>query len=411
MLSEIIFKIIQKFSFIKQNRFYDFCKKVLFPFLTINISKLFKDNIDEKLIVMGAFGGGAFVDNTKYLFKFLNERSDYKLVWITRFEHIAEKLRKEGYIVVSTFSFKAIKVLRRAKFIFMTHGYMDLLPVKFSRKTTKILTFHATAVKRIDVNIKTDFIYNGWGDIFRLNLKNDQYIDYVLTPSGNKIEHNILSSQLLISPEKILDLGYPRNDIYFKKDQKLIKDLRKYYKIPDNISRIILYAPTFRRDRTFNIPISHAQLNSLNALLKESKSLFLIKAHMVAEKIDFKEYNTIKLVDKASDIQELAIISDILITDYSSIQIDYLLTLNPIILFPYDLDEYIKTKGLNYDLKEIAGGPMVFNAEELIDALRNIDDIDVKYKEKRIMLRDRFNKYLDNKSTERVLRFFNIKFE
>ncbi len=410
MLSNTIFKIIQKFSFVKRTKFYRFCKDIIFPFLITNISKLYKDDIDEKLIVMGSFGGGAFVDNTKYLFKFLNERSDYKLVWIAKLDHVARTILKKGYKCVSTYSFEAIKLLRRAKFIFMTHGYMDLLPIRFSPKSTKILTFHATPIKRLDINVNEDFMYNGWGDYFHLKLKNDQYIDYILTPSANKIEHDVLSKQLLISSKKILDLGYPRNDILLYKDKAFNRELKKKYDVPEGIKRIVLYAPTFRSNRILKFPLSNQELNALNKLLNEQNALFLIKGHMVSEKIDLNAHKSIKIVDKASDIQELSLISDLLITDYSSVLIDYFLTLKPVILFPYDLDEYSRTKGLNYDLNKIAGGPIVYNAKDLIDAIRDIDEIDLKFKEKRIKLRDRFNKYIDDKSTERVLDFFNIKY-
>jgi len=410
MLSNTIFNTIQKISFIKRTKFYKFCKEIIFPFIVTNISKLFKDDIDEKLIVMGAFGGGAFVDNSKYLFEFLNERSDYKLVWIAKLDHVAEVIRKKGYKVVSTYSFKAIKLLRSAKFIFMTHGHTDLLPIRFSPKTTKILTFHGTPIKRVDINTKEDFVYNGWGDYFRLKLKNNQYIDYILTHSENKIEHDVLSKQLLISSKKILPLGYPRNDILLCKEKEFTEELKKKYNIPERIKRIILYAPTFRSNRIVKFAISKQELNRLNKLLNELNSLFLIKGHMVSEKIDFNAHKSIKLLDKSADIQELLIISDLLITDYSSVQLDYLLTLKPVILFPYDFDEYCRTKGLNYDLKKIAGGPIVYTAEDLIDTIRNIDNINPQFKEKRIMLRERFNKYVDDKSTERVLDFFNIKY-
>ncbi len=410
MLSDVIFKAIQKISFIKRTKFYRFCKDIIFPFIVTNISKFYKDDIDEKLIVMGAFSGGAFVDNTKYLYEFLNEKSDYKLIWIAKLDHVAEAILKKGYKVISTYSFKAIKLLRTAKFIFMTHGHMDLLPIRFSPKTTKILTFHGSPIKRVDINIKNDFVYNGWGDYFRLKLKNNQYIDYILTHSGNKKEHDILSKQLLISSKKILPLGYPRHDILLCKEKEFIEELRKKYKIPERIKQILLYAPTFRSNRIVKFPISNQEVERLSKLLNDLNSIFLIKGHMVSEKTDFNTFKSIKLMDKSADIQELLLISDLLITDYSSVQIDYLLTLKPIILFPYDFDEYYKTKGLNYDLKKIAGGPIVYTVEDLIDTIRNIDKIDPKFKEKRIMLRERFNKYIDDKSTERILDYFNIKY-
>ena len=410
MISNFIFKLIQKISFIKKYRFYDFSKNIIFPFLIRNISKLFKDNIDEKLIVMGDFGGCRFADNTKYLFKFLNEKTDYKVVWVAKLKEVMIKLKQEGYNVVPIYSFQTIRLLRKSKFIFTSHGHIDVLPIKFSPKTTLVLTFHGTPIKKMDVNVEKDYIYNKWGDIFRLNLKYNQYVDYFLTTTRDKKDQNIISSAFKLSHKKNINLGYPKNDILFIKDKVFINKLKDDYYIPDNIKKVILYAPTWRKSRVFKFPLSKSELMILDKLLKETNALLLLKGHMLDVKTNIKDYDNIKLVDSSADIQELYLISDILITDYSSTMFDFSLLNKPIILFPYDLEKFIKLKGLYYNLEEIAPGPIVFTAKELIEAIRNIDVINNEYEEKRIRIRDRFNKYKDGKSTERILNFLKIKY-
>ena len=84
--------------------------------------------------------------------------------------------------------------------------------------------------------------------------------------------------------------------------------------------------------------------------------------------------------------------------------------MRPVILFPYDLDVYEKGRGLHYDLREIAPGPIVYDVETLLKTLKNIEEIDVEYKDIREKIRDRFNKHLDGKSSERLLTFLNIPF-
>jgi len=106
----------------------------------------------------------------------------------------------------------------------------------------------------------------------------------------------------------------------------------------------------------------------------------------------------------------LLLISDILVTDYSSMIFDYLLLNRPILLFAYDLGEYVKERGMYYNFEEISPGPILFNGKELIDAIKNIEKIDKDFKEKRELIKDRFNKFTDGKSIERVLKFLNISF-
>jgi len=411
MFSNFIFSLIQKFSNVKRSRIYNFIKSIIFPFIIKNTSKLFNNTIDKKLIVMGAYGGGAFADNTKYIFEFLNERSNYKLVWIAKLNQVRENLREKGYNVVSMYSLEAIKILRKAKYIFITHNYEDILPIEFSPETTIILTWHGLPLKNIEVSMQKNFMYNGWGDFFRLKFKNNDYIDFLLSQSDNEKELHILSSQLKIAHNKVLPLGYPRNDILFNKDDKLIKSLKMNYGIPDYIQRVFLYAPTYRSNRTFTTPFSKSDIISLNKTLKELNSILILKPHMVMERILFENYENIKILNKRIDFQELLIISDALISDYSGAWIDYLLTLKPILLFPYDLDKYSKEKGLNYNLEEIAPGPILYTTNELIDAIKNIDIIDKDYKQKREKIRDRFNKYKDGESNKRILNFLKIKYE
>ncbi len=410
MISNFIFNLIQRVSFIKKYRLYDFSKQIIYPFLIKNISKLWTDRIDEKLIIMGAHYGGAYLDNTKYLFEYLNKNSDYNLVWIAKLRDVAIEIRKKGYSVTPFFSFTTIKLLRKAKYIFISHGLEDVLPIKFSPKTTILFTWHGTPIKIIDKDFEKSYIYSKWSDIFRLKLKHDQYIDYILTPSGNKKEREILSKTFKVSPKKILSLGYPKLDLLYNQDEKFIANLIEKYEIPKNIKKIILYCPTWRDDFKLNNPFTSLDLKKLNDLLEQTATLFLIKAHMLVKEINFEDYHNIRIVPKNANIEELYLITNVLITDYSSTMLDFSLLNRPILLYPYDLKNYSKNWGLLYNLEDIAPGPIFYNAEDLINGIKNIDKIDKEYEEKRIKVRNRFNKYNDGKSTERLLNFLGIKY-
>ena len=90
--------------------------------------------------------------------------------------------------------------------------------------------------------------------------------------------------------------------------------------------------------------------------------------------------------------------------------IDFSLFDKPILLSPYDLEESIKKRGIYFNLNDITPGPLLYTINELIEALRIIDEIEKIYAEKRRTIRDRFNKHLDGNSTKRILDFLNIQY-
>jgi len=403
-------RILNKYDYLKQNQLYEFVRTIIFPFCLKLVSKLFQSKVDDNLIIMGAHGGYAYLDNTKYLFEFLNKHSDYKIVWITRSHELLNKIERKGYQAVYIYDLEAIRLLRKAKFIFITHGYVDILPIEFSSDTCIILTWHGTPIKILHRNMEKSYAYSKWADIFHLKLKFNQYVDYILTPTRDKREHKILSELFKLSPKKVLALGYPKLDYLFDKDEDFKLNLKKSYNIPEGVDKIILYCPTYRENFTLNFPFNTEQLGKLNDLLEDINSIFLIKAHMFVKNINFKSYKNIKIVSKTAEIEELYLITDILITDYSSTMLDFSLLNRPILLYPYDLKEYLNEVGLCYKLEDIAPGPIFFKAEDLINGIKDISLIDKEFEEKRNSIKHIFNKYVDGKSTQRLLDFFNINY-
>jgi CDP-glycerol glycerophosphotransferase len=314
-----------------------------------------------------------------------------------------------GIRTVKSYSLEAIKILRKARFIFVTHGLNDVVPIRFSPKTTFIETWHGILMKKY-INIYDTFEYSRWAKILKLKIENDNIYNYFITPSGTEKNLMILKKNFLLPSNKILVTGYPRNDIFFSKKPNLSKNIKSKYKIPDTFKQIILYAPTFRdNDLTAKFPLSNGELIELNEFLKINNSILLMKAHKAEKKLEFKSLSNIKNIRKDSDIQELLFISDILITDYSSVYIDYLLLNRPIIFFTYDYDYYEKkNRGLLYNLKEIAPGPLIYTGKELIKTIKNIFEIGKEYEQKRKKINEQFNKYQNGKSTERLLKFLKI---
>jgi len=271
-----IFILVKGYISIKHTKFYMFINVILLSIIIKHFSRFFSNKIDEKLIVLGAYGGQAFIGNTKYLFKFLNDHSKYKIIWVTKSKYLRDKLNREGYSALYTYSLKTIKVLRKAKFVFLTHGFEDVLPIDFSPKTIVILTWHGTPIKKINVDDRRLLMIKKWGIRFRLKLQFHQYIDYLLSITGGDYERKVLCNAFRIPLKKLIILGYPRNDILFQRDSDFVMKIREFYQIPKKVEKILIYVPTFREDRKFNFPLSNSDLKRLNNLLNEKNYLFLL---------------------------------------------------------------------------------------------------------------------------------------
>jgi CDP-glycerol glycerophosphotransferase (TagB/SpsB family) len=108
--------------------------------------------------------------------------------------------------------------------------------------------------------------------------------------------------------------------------------------------------------------------------------------------------------DRIEDIQDLLPEVDLLITDYSSIALDFFLTGRPVIFFPYDLEEYDARRGFSIDYLKDLPGPFAFDGEELLERLRTSESWSgsTEYRRKYAAVRDRYHKYKDARSAERL---------
>ncbi|MCF7757950.1 CDP-glycerol glycerophosphotransferase family protein [Paenibacillus xylanexedens] len=215
---------------------------------------------------------------------------------------------------------------------------------------------------------------------------------------------------------KFIITGYPRNDMIFKSDGK---EMLKKLIGPIKQCKILFYVPTYRDSLYTKNGESAAFINDMlgydeevfNDFLIKNDILFLYKQHAVQlnRKMFKGSKNIIEITDDmlhTSDMDLYEILNGVdgLISDYSSIIIDFLLTDKPIILTPLDLDQYSKTRGLMmepYDAwmpGEIALDYNQFQ-QAVIDSLYGED----RFKKDRERLKRITHKYADGNSSGRVL--------
>ena len=327
--------------------------------------------LDERKIVFQTFDGKSFSDNPKYIYLYLLKlQADFKYVWVLNNPPPDEpELAQAKLVRFRTLGY--IFQLATAKYwIINSHLNPRLKP---RQDTVYIQTWHGTPLKKIALDIPgQDWQKAAW-------LKDAAHWTYFISPS-RKLDR-IFCGAFGLAERKILPLGYPRNDIFSDPylQQRARQRLAKLA-LPD-AKKVLLYAPTFRDFQgTFELPFD---LESLaNAL--QDKYVLLLKMHPNIKKLigdDYRDF--VRNVSAYPDIQELMLVADILLTDYSSVMFDFALTGKPIILYPYDYESYARDlRGFYFDYEQIVPGPLARSTEDIINFCLQPEQITRQYASK-----------------------------
>ncbi|MCX0358854.1 CDP-glycerol glycerophosphotransferase family protein, partial [Clostridium perfringens] len=154
---------------------------------------------------------------------------------------------------------------------------------------------------------------------------------------------------------KYLPLGTPRNDYFFEINKEKIIEIKNQLGI-SKYKKIFLYCPTHREDKVLNENLVEKIINDFVEIdnnLKQENSLLIFRPHYFNSKLEQKVNGFSNIlclgINEYEDVRDLMIVSDCLISDYSSIFVDYLLINKPIIHYCFDIDEYEKNRGLVID--------------------------------------------------------------
>jgi CDP-glycerol glycerophosphotransferase len=371
--------------------------------ITYPLSKLFSNKVYDKLLVFGSTNGQAFAGNPKVVFDYLCEHSNYNCVWITASERVFNELIRKNYqAILSKNMIQSIKILKAAKYIFISHGFGDIFYIDFSPDSRLIHLAHGISFKKGGHDLETTLMSHVEKAI------NKRLVDHMnLLIDASEETKKFKMSRFGLRSNRIVVTGYPRNDILINHTKELDNRIKKKLNIKED-HEVLLYAPTFR-DYNYKFPLTKPFLEKLEEFLIKQNKYFLYKPHPFTENIDLSKYKNIISIERNVDIIDLLIIADVLITDYSSVFYDYLLTMRPIIFFADDLERYTKVRDFYFDYETFVPGPFVKSGDELIETLKNFNQWDAKFKEKRKFMRDQFNKYHDGRSTERIVELLKLK--
>ncbi|NLJ96834.1 MAG: CDP-glycerol glycerophosphotransferase family protein [Clostridiales bacterium] len=271
---------------------------------------------------------------------------------------------------------------------------------------TYIQTWHGTPLKKLALDLD-DVYMAGETDIksYKRNFYNNaQTWDYLI--SQNDYSSKIFRQAFSFKKE-ILEIGYPRNDVLFHdNNEDKIRRIKEMLGI-DLDKKVILYAPTWRDNEFYgNGKYKFNPGLDFSLLMEQLKddTVVIVKYHyLVMDQIDWTPYKGfIYSYDMTYDISLLYLISDMLITDYSSVMFDYSILKRPILFYCYDLNEYKDTlRGFYFDFIEEAPGPIIKSTQNLIDAIKEYDHS--VYKEKYDAFISKYNHADDGKASKKIV--------
>ena len=358
-----------------------------------------KDPVENNLIFFESFHG-KYNNNPKYLYeKMLDLGLDkkYDIVW----SYDGEDSLPGNPIIVNSDEEEYYKHLAHAKYRISNATFPIIEP---RGEINFLQTWHGTPLKRLGTDITVKNTGIGWG---HFNQEVPTW-DYLITAN----EYSTRTFRRAFNfKQEILEYGYPANDVFYTKDESFIQNIKDSLGI-DSTKKIMLYAPTFRDDKKDEFGNRYFELDLDLEYLKENLKddyILIIKTHSAiseALEIDDNLKGFVYDLSDYDDIHELFIISDILITDYSSVFFDFAHSRRPIIFFTPDMETYINSRGLYYEVFEDMPGPQVINNEGLLEAIENIDSISEEFEENY----DKFyNKYCiigNGDSSEKIIKIF-----
>lgn len=337
----------------------------------------------KRYLIFGSFRG-AFNDNSKYLYLYANKQKSeqYRPIWVSTKRSTVAHVRQLGYEAYWVASPQGLWYSLRGKYWFVNSYTSDIL-FCLAGNATVVNLWHGLPWKCIEFGIKKGVLSKR----FSKEDKMDVFFhpacfrkpDYVL--SGGESISKIFAYSFRIRIEQCLELGYPRNYLLTRPREEVLDFIRKYESsqalaLAETIQMYkttYIYMPTWR-DSQRNLFANGIDLQVLNNVMAEQNALAVMKPHPNTVKPEHSEYSNLVFMESTADVYAILPLTDVLITDYSSIMFDYPLMDNKsMILYQYDYDEYITEREFNFPLEGNIIGRKVTSFEELLSVIRSKD--------------------------------------
>ena len=357
--------------------------------------------IKENVVLFETFMAKNYSDSPKYIYEALNKMypGKYECVWAINGKHDIPYGAKS----IKRFSFQYAYYCAISKYLVFNVRQ----PLWFRKREGQVFleTWHGTPLKRLVFD--QEEVTSASPKYKEQFYKQRKEWDYLV--SANPFSSKTFRSCFMYEG-KMLEYGYPRNDILYASDkEERAKRLKEKLGIPLD-KKTILYAPTWRDDEhygkgeyKFTLALD---LKKMKTMLEKDYVLLLRTHHYIADKIDTTglggfAYN----LSTYDDISEIYLITDICITDYSSVFFDFANLKRPILFYTYDIEKYKnQLRGFYIDMNTEVPGPLLYTSEEVIDAILHIDKIQKRYQKRYDEFYDRFCCFDDGHASENIVK-------
>lgn len=361
--------------------------------------------VNQKKIFVNNFNGSGYGENPKYIVEeILNRNENFLIYWNINKNTNSEFPKKIK--LVNRFSICYFYHLATSKIIINnTRNFMGL-----EKKVDQIYlqTWHGSvALKFVEKQA-----INGLNSVYIKDAKHDGKItDAIISANSlqtNQFKHNFW----LNNKTQILEFGLPRNDVLLrnKNNYILIKNIKNKMKLFDE-EKIILYAPTFRDDLSvdcYDLDFKEILKTFNDSFNKKHKILIRLHPNVAESNTIFKFDEEIVNVTYYPDIQELLLISDYLITDYSSTLFDFINLNKPVFLVTLDIEKYKNERGLVDDYFNLPFSNSHSNSE-FINVIKNFNIDEYNKKIYLYVSNSKFIQYDDGFASKKVVDWLMLK--
>lgn len=375
--------------------------------------------VKPKHWVFGADYGKSYREGSKYLLEYMiKEHPEYDCTFLTLNKDVYYNLKKQGIPCEMNTSLKGILKALEADCVFYTQTITDIYFTRKRKDRTFYYLVHGQPLKIAQKALeKTEFYKKLQKDITTYQRIKNKICYFFNLYHDTKDVSFVSSTSEFLTPYMEKDfayqipvkvLGMPRNDALFDKNRM---SQEKWLKGTEN-KLVITYMPTHRAYGKGKItPTPFINRPDIQKWMIENNILLLMKNHpnMISQQHKIINTECIKDITKSGiDPQVCIYHSDALITDFSSVWMDYLLLRRPIIFYIYDDFEH-NDVGTHYDIRKDPPGSFCYSEDELFTLIKKIkNNYNSMIPDNRII--HKYHKYIDGKSCERYYNEIKLKY-
>ncbi|MEG2799380.1 MAG: CDP-glycerol glycerophosphotransferase family protein [Erysipelotrichaceae bacterium] len=361
--------------------------------------------VNKNMVLFLSFHGRGFSDNPRALYEYMQAHTQYKnydCIWALKDTSLsvagAKVIRYNGPLY--------FYYLAKSKYWIVNCK----LPDHILKKEDQIYlqTWHGTPLKKLahDIEVSDDTtFYRSKMNKQEMQATYDKDVakyNYMISP--NAFCTKVFQSAFHINKERLIETGYPRNDYLSNHNVEDEMKVKKQYHLPLD-KKIILYAPTWRdncynnKGYTFELAVDFKKWQEVLG----DEYIVIFKPHyLIVNHFDENEVKDFVYQMPANiDINQLYVVADLLITDYSSVFFDYAILNRPMLFYMYDIDTYaLDLRGFYFDIHKVLPGKIVTSQDELLNEIpkARLDSNQIT------LFHQEFNTKEDGNASKRVLK-------